>query len=278
MADLQSVVELTKLARELDVPQSEIEFLAPLAAEDLRTLREDVSEAVFNLHSPQLHRIAALTTLLPMALTTKIAEIAMGPALCAKIAAVLNPPDAIKLAKQFKPAFLTQVSLALDPIVRELPDATLTEVVQVAAESAQYDDAVTLLEVLSADSATRLLGLLSDIEPELLSGFVQAVDQHDAWPAVITGIEAVQVDVLAALANLPETLDPELLDRFVRHVVSADKAPVLVQAVLVLDDDHIEVVSRLEVLRDPEIQKWLFGSSGVAPRLVRAVLVDLGAL
>ncbi|TQL68402.1 hypothetical protein FB381_2291 [Nocardioides albertanoniae] len=115
MTALTSSLEITKLAHEMRVEETELAFLSPTAPDDLRDLRAIVSHAMFSRHEARVKRLAAVSNKLPAAVTAKISEIAMGPMLSARVAAVMDPSDAAKLAGHLRPEFLADLSVHLDP-------------------------------------------------------------------------------------------------------------------------------------------------------------------
>lgn len=133
MTALTSALEITKLAHEMHVDESELAFLATTSPDDLRDLRGIVSHAMFSRHESRVKGLAAVSKKLPAAVTAKIAEIAMGPMLSARVAAVMDPADAAKLAGHLKPEFLAELSVHLDPsrvegIIAKLDSVLVVEV------------------------------------------------------------------------------------------------------------------------------------------------------
>ncbi|MER6938885.1 hypothetical protein ABTX24_10090 [Nocardioides sp. NPDC127514] len=133
MTALTSSLEITKLAHEMHVDESELAFLATTSPDDLRDLRGIVSHAMFSRHESRVKGLAAVSKKLPAAVTAKITEIAMGPMLSARVAAVMDPADAAKLAGHLKPEFLAELSVHLDPsrvegIIAKLDSALVVEV------------------------------------------------------------------------------------------------------------------------------------------------------
>lgn len=133
MTALTSALEITKLAHEMHVDEAELAFLATTSPDDLRDLRGIVSHAMFSRHESRVKGLAAVSKKLPAAVTAKITEIAMGPMLSARVAAVMDPADAAKLAGHLKPEFLAELSVHLDPsrvegIIARLDGALVVEV------------------------------------------------------------------------------------------------------------------------------------------------------
>jgi hypothetical protein len=344
--ELGTRVEITKLARELGVDEEQLAYLGNLPAATVRDFRDMVSAAAFARHEPRLRRIAGLSKLLPVQISSRIAEHALGPVLSARIASVLEPADAVRLAGHLSPGFLSRLAVSLDPartapIVRALPaerivavgrdllgraeyltlarfvsvvdvdttlavvakadpadllqvalftedpaalnaivarldDDKLQELVDAAASSGQYCDAVALLGTLSPASQARLLARVAHSPVEVLTGFVHAVIRLRAWRAVFPAIDVLPAEKLDVLVNLPEILDVAVIDDVITQAHEQDAAAALISLVLSLDEEHLLAVEKSEQLADPTLREWLRTTSGVAPRLVDCVLRELG--
>jgi len=61
----ESTGELRKLAHALDVPAERLQMIAGLPAADLRTLRAQVSDALFQADKHYFARVAALSKAVP---------------------------------------------------------------------------------------------------------------------------------------------------------------------------------------------------------------------
>jgi hypothetical protein len=91
VAELASRVEVAKLAHELSVDEDTLTFLYDRSPDQLRDLRSAVSTALFTRHEDRVKRLASLSKSLPHSITAKIAQIALGPTLSARVAAVMDP-------------------------------------------------------------------------------------------------------------------------------------------------------------------------------------------
>jgi hypothetical protein len=207
---LTSALEITKLAHEMHVDEAELAFLATTSPDDLRDLRGIVSHAMFSRHESRVKGLAAVSKKLPAAVTAKITEIAMGPMLSARVAAVMDPADAAKLAGHLKPEFLAELSVHLDPsrvegIVAKLDSALVIEVGRrLLAEGhlltlARFTGVVrpeTSLEVVDGASGAEILQLALFIDE----------------PSVVDPI----------LAGLPDETVAEIAAATVEHGEAAD--------------------------------------------------------
>ncbi|EGD42626.1 ribonuclease, Rne/Rng family [Nocardioidaceae bacterium Broad-1] len=187
MTALTSALEITKLAHEMHVDEAELAFLATTSPDDLRDLRGIVSHAMFSRHESRVKGLAAVSKKLPAAVTAKIAEVAMGPMLSARVAAVMEPADAAKLAGHLKPEFLAELSVHLDPN-------------RVAAIIARLDRGLVV------DVGRRLL---ADGHLLTLARFTGVVGPETSLK-VVDGASGAEVVRLALFIDEPSVIDPLL--------------------------------------------------------------------
>lgn len=217
MADLRNRIEITKLARELDVDEAELAYLSDATPADLRELRRVTCAALFSRHEARAKMLASANGILPAAVAAKISEHALGARLSARVAGVMEPEAAARLAGNLSPAFLADLAARLDPtrvgpIVAQLPHATVLDVakrllaggdlVTLARFVAVVDPAVVVQVAERASSAELLqmalytedeaaLGVLAQRLPEAtLAGMLEAADDEQY---------AVALDLLGGL-------------------------------------------------------------------------------
>jgi hypothetical protein len=112
---LQAHAEVMKLARLLGREPDELAYLERLAPDDLRTLRDSVTETLYDAHGSALSRLAAASRLLPASLTATIGQRAFGPLLSARLAGMLDTDRAVDVAGKLPAPFLADVAVELDP-------------------------------------------------------------------------------------------------------------------------------------------------------------------
>ena len=112
---LQSHAEVMKLARLLGRDPARLAYLERLPPDDLRLLRDGVTEALYDAHGGSLRRLAAASRLLPAGLTATIGQRAFGPLLSARLAGMLDTDRAVEVAAKLPPPFLADVAVELDP-------------------------------------------------------------------------------------------------------------------------------------------------------------------
>ena len=210
MTALTSALEITKLAHEMHVEESELDFLSTTSPEDLRDLRGIVSHAMFSRHESRVKRLAAVRKKLPAAVTAKISEVAMGPMLSARVAAVMDPADAAKLAGHLKPEFLADLSVHLDPsrgagIIAQL-DTDL--VVDVGRRLLAEDQLLTLARYPGVVGAETALEVVEGADGAQILRLALFIDEPSAIDPLLAGLPDERVaEVAEALGNEEEAAD-----------------------------------------------------------------------
>ena len=210
-------------------------------------------------------RLAALSRMLPVPLTAKIAQLALGPMLSARVAAVLDPREATRLAGHLDVGFLTRLAVSLDPsrvagIVRGLPDDLVVEVgrrLLAAGEHLTLGRFVAIvapelaLQVVEGASGHDLLqvALFTD-EPDALEAIVRRLPDERLGAVVRAADEAQAYD---AAVGLLLALSPVSCTRLVAQVgMVSDEARAAVVAAVDTHDVWPAVLPALPAI-EPEV-------------------------
>lgn len=158
--------ELVKLAHALGVAPDRLAALGDVPAEDLRTLRRQIGDALFQADRHHFVKVAALSKAVPPAVAAKVTEHALTPLLAARTAELLDPPRAIDLVKRLPDAYVADVATVMDParspdVVARIP---AERVARVAAELARRREWVVIG------------GFVSHVSPEGLAASVRLLD------------------------------------------------------------------------------------------------------
>ena len=187
MSTLLTRLEVTKLADELGTAEEPLAFLGEVDLEHLRSLRTAITHARFARHERRLARLAGLTKIAPAGLAAKIAEHALGPEVCARVATLIDPADAAKLTRHLHPEFLTDVSVSLDPerseaVITSLPDSLIVDVGRRLLTRGEH---LTLARFVSAYPVSLALAVLEGATPDELLTLGMFAEDHQALDAIV---------------------------------------------------------------------------------------------
>ncbi len=298
MNDLRVDVELTKLAHDLRVDVSEVEALAALSREELVELRGMATHALFAAHEHRFSRFAASARLVPASLAAKGAEVALGPLITARVAAVTDPEMAVKLAGHLSPAFMARVAPHLDPakvagVMTGLPEATVVDVGRRLVRAQQYvplgrfvsfvpvatalrvvEEAppLELLQVaLFTEEAAALDAVISELSDERIAEVLVAADEADAVDDTLALLTALSPWTRARIVTLTAALEPHVRDGLVRAVSRNDAWSDLVPVLDHIGVDDARALLDVPALQDPDVRAGLAGSAAGHPAAERLV-------
>lgn len=230
-------------------------------------------------------RIGSLIAGLPSALLIDVGHRLLAVDDCltlGRLVAVVDQSDATQVARSatgaqlLRTATLADDQTCLERVLEHLADDRLDDVLAAVEATRSYDAAVWLLTSFSPATAARLVRRSGTVSAGARDDLIASIDRHGAWAQVLRACQALRPDDLRAVVNVPSTLDVALIDRIIGQAQAADLAPALVTLLLAMDEEHLDAVGRAGTLRDATIRAWLAATAGVAPRLVRAVLTELG--
>ncbi|PXY17596.1 hypothetical protein BAY59_35990 [Prauserella coralliicola] len=234
---LEARAEVLKLARVLGADPERFGFLRDVPTADIRKLREQVTDTLFDANLGALRRMAAASRLLPAAVLAGIAEKAFGPLLAARMAGLVDAGRGVEIAGRLSPAFLADVAAELDPrraahIVARLPTGTVTAV---SGELRRREDWITLgrfvgqvpdevaavgLSVLDDLAVLRVAFLLDDkgkagfllgtLPESRYRGLVLAAHEHDLWYALFDLLARLDSQQHERLAPTAAELAPDV--------------------------------------------------------------------
>lgn len=226
---LERRAEVIKLARVLATDPEEIAYLERATPEDLRALREQATDALFEGDRDRLFKLALASRIIPSPIGAKIAHWALGPLLSARVTGLLDPSKAVDLAKRLPAGFLADVAIDLDPrrareVIERLP---AEQVAEIAGELARRDEEVTMGrfvgylddEALGAAMAKiddgsllrtafvmedkdRLDDVLSLLPQERLAGVMHAADRDGLWAEALDLLDHMSKERQGALAEI----------------------------------------------------------------------------
>jgi hypothetical protein len=199
-----AVAELRKLAHTLDVPPERLTMVSGLPAEDLRGLRTQVGEALFQADRHYFVRLAAVAKGMPVAVVAKLTEAVLPPLVAARTAELLEPHRAADLVARLSDRYLADVSVFMDAsrapeVVAELPP---DRVAAVAAELARRQEWVVIGGFVAHVTPAALGASVARLNGEQLLRIGFVIDDLDRVDEIGAWLTDRQVDeVLAAAAD-----------------------------------------------------------------------------
>lgn len=206
-AESDTAAALQKLAHTLGVDAAELTALpglAELPADDVRLLRSQIAEALFQADRPHFARMASLSSSVPIALAAKVTQHALPPLLAARTAELVDPDRAAELVQRLSDGYLADVSAALDAsrapeVVARIPAERIGKV---AAELARRQEWVVIGGFVTQISAEGLAASIAGFDGTQLLHISFVLDEKSRLDEIGALLTERQLDqVLAAAAS-----------------------------------------------------------------------------
>jgi hypothetical protein len=283
----ESRPELLKLAELLHRDPDSLSYLEALPVEDVRQLRDQITDVLFSANQKTFARLAAASRLLPAGLNASIAQRAFGPVLVARITGQLEPSRAVEVAERLPPAFLADVARELDPrrasdVIARIPPPQVADITRQLVEPGEYvtmgrfvghlpDEAIAAALEVTDDRALLRTGFVMEqkprlervaelLGPERLEGLMGVASAHELWPEaldMLTHLNGDQQRRLVEQAVERDDVLESLVQAAERHGIWNDV--VRLQSVtseanqerftLFVERHHPELVGRLDAAR-----------------------------
>mgnify|MGYP000651547241 CR=1 FL=1 len=243
MTDFRLQAELEKLARVLECPPTQLDDLKKLSVEQLRSLREQISAALFDEHAEVFRRLAESSKLLPVAITAKLSKAVFGPMFSARISGLLPVDRAVAIARKLPVDFLADLTLHMDPrsarpLLRQMPMDLILASAEALAERGEYVTMARFVDALTLDAVLEVSEQLSD-EQLLQIGFY--VETPACLTAIIAALPAKRV---ANTVRLTAQGSPELraAGLSLMDQVDDEARALLGEAAISLGDDVLQTM------------------------------------
>lgn len=216
MTARQTRAEVLKLARLLDTDPAKLAFLERVDAESVRELREQATERLFAADRRRLERVAAASGKLPAPIVATIGQHVFGPLLCARVACLLDPREAIDLGRRLPPGFLAEIAIHCDPrrvseIVAGMPTG---RIVAVATELAERGEHVAMGRFVGYTREDALAACIDALDDETLLRTAFVIEGDGALEHVVAMLPEGRVAGVLAASE-----DDDLAE--VREVIAA---------------------------------------------------------
>lgn len=277
---LKSHAEVIKLGRLLGEPPERLAYLEKLRPDDLRVLRDLVTDVQYDSDFERFQRIAFASRLLPVTLTALIAQKAFGPLLCARIAGVLDTDHAIALADRMPADFLADLAVELDPrrcseIIAGMPAEQIAAVAEILAIRGEHvamgrfvghmtDEAIEAsLAVIDEPSLLRTSYVLEGddglervielMSPEHLRSAIRAATEHDLWPEALDLLGRVSEGLAGKLGDLAAEEDDRVLAGMVKTAERDDLWDAVLPVTRAMTEGSRERFARLPSIQEPDV-------------------------
>lgn len=274
---LAAVAEITKLARVLGLDDpTDLDFLVDLPPAALREYRERVTDLLFDRDAKRMKAIATASAIVPVAISSKIAERAFGPILCAAVAGAVEPRRAVDIAKNLTPAFLAEAAVQLDPrrtaaILAAVPATMVTDV---AHQLLSRGDHITMgrfvhvipepalraaAPVMSDPDLLRIGFLLEDktaidrvlhIVADRVPGIIRAAHDQQMWAEGIDLLDNIAPHNRAWIGDITAGLGDDVLDSLITAVTELDAWPTLLPITDAMSPDSLTRFAQRPAVHD----------------------------
>ena len=239
-AALEARAETAKIERLLS---ADLDFLVKVPAEDLRALREQIVERLFDGDRRRLQPAADAGRLLPTSLLASLGQRALGPMLCARLSGLIDPGRAVEVARHMPPEFLAQLSAEMDPrrataVIARVPGDLVVATAREMSANGEFVGMGRVVGHLPADVLQACVDAVGD-EALLRTAFV--LEERDRLDAIVAGLSHERLVAVLRLAHVKD-LWPEALS-LVEHLTEARRLAVA-EAALAAGDDVLDGLLR----------------------------------
>lgn len=249
--------ELLKLARILDTEPDALGFLGDHDSDQLRLLREGVTDGLFEKFRNNFAGFARMTGVLPLKLSSKISEQVLGSMLSGRIASEMKPERAVEMTEYLPDEFLADTCLQLDParsqeIIAGMPIPRVLKLTRILQKRREFitmgrfvgympldmllsaakaiDDDGDLLQIgFFVEDNTQLSRLITMLPEARKDGVIKAAAEHDLWPEAIALMARVEADAQSQLSEMALAEDDATFNSLVSAATEHDLWPTLEQ-------------------------------------------------
>lgn len=286
MSALAAKAEVLKLARLLGADAKDFTFLEshdPLA---VRALREQMTAKLYDDGKALLQKVATATKITPTGISAAIAEKALGPLLCARVASLVGAEKAIDISKRLPAPFLAEVCLHLDPrrtadIIRGTPVEQVIAVSKILQAKKEFVTMARFVDALTPEAIKAVINSTPDEEPLLRTAvFAENPALHNELVSYLPKVRlkslitkaAVDAELWSAALSLMSHLNPQWMGELGQITSELDEAT-LAKIVDYSTAQNLWAV-QLPVIAatPPESQKRMLASAAInQPKVLTAI-------
>lgn len=289
MTSLAGQAELTKLAVVLGCGKQDLGFLADIEAEQLRSLRDSVTDYLIAEDRPLFRQAGRLVQSLPTVAAARIA-MRVGPMLTAGIAAEAPARKGATIALRLPVAFVADICVHLDPrrareIIRLIPVERIVDIALeldargdfvtmsrfvdfisddaiLAVEEAIPDEAKLLRIAFLMESKNRVDHIFRMLPAERIQRLLQRVqDDPELLPDFLSLLVHVSYGFKRQLGDIIAGQAEAQLNAYVRGAHEHQLWPDVLPAVAAMSPLSRDRVVNLPLLREADVQLGLLRSA-----------------
>ncbi|MUL75181.1 hypothetical protein [Mycolicibacterium sp. CBMA 226] len=278
MADILTRAQLSLLAALLQTDAAGLASLERLGADDLKALRNAMSDALFDEQAEAFARVGKLAPLVPNALVVTVAQRAVPPEVAGRVGGAVglaHGDRAIGVLSGLKPAYLADAAPYVDPRViphfaPRLPAKLLIPAAKELLRRRDYLTASRFVEfatdeliveferAIDDDAGIILTGVLVS-DTHVMNDIMRAAGPHRSL-RMARAAAAGKPEVLATLLSLLNRIDPELARPAVTELLGHPDVDVVVHVLDVARSEGTVVeVLELSAVLDGEARARLAG-------------------
>lgn len=290
MSTLAAQAEVLKLARLLGAAEKDLAFLADGDALAIRALREQMTAQLYDDGKALLQKVAAATKLTPTGISAVIAEKALGPLLCARVASLVGPEKAIDISKKLSPAFLAETCLHLDPrrtadIIRGTPVELVVAVSKILQAKQEYVTMARFVDALTPEAIKAVINATPDEEPLLRTAvFAENPALHNELVSYLPQSRhksliakaAVDAELWSAALSLMSHLNPRWMSELGRLTAELDEATLAKIVGYATAQQLWAVQLPVMAATPPESQQRMLSSAAINQPAVLDALAEAG--
>jgi hypothetical protein len=200
---LEVRAELMKISRLLRADSSqELDYLESLGATELRQLRDQITDVLFDAHAGAVGRLVAASRLLPVSVVAQIGERVFGPSLSARVAGRLDPDRAVEMAEKLPTPFLADIAIELDPrraseVIARIPADRIAAITRELIGREEYVAMGRFVGYLPAASIQAAVGAM---DPRALINVAFVLENKARLPEVVDQLEPGRFEEMIRLA------------------------------------------------------------------------------
>jgi hypothetical protein len=194
--------ELRKLAHTLDTDPARMEPFAGLPGDDIRTLRKQINEALFQADKHYFSRVATLARTVPTGVTAKITEVVLPPLIAARTAELIEPRKAAEMVGKISVDYMARVATYLDAsrapeVIAAIPT---DKIAAVGAELAARKEWIVIGGFVSVVTPEALAASVAEYDGEALLRIGFVLEDLSRMDTIGSLLSETQIDQLLAAA------------------------------------------------------------------------------